>query len=79
MPFIQKKLFSNNKTLIIPFLCENLNLTKAEAGRLMDKKRVSCEGTTVEKKFTYIQGQVLVTVFEESVCTNTPQIGRAHV
>ena len=72
MPFVQKKLFSDNKTLIIPFLCENLNLTKAEAGRLMDKRRVSCEGVTVEKKYTYIKGEVLVTVFEEGVCTNTP-------
>ena len=72
MPFVQKKLFSNNKTLIIPFLCENLNLSAAEAGRLMDKRRVSCEGKTVEKKFTYIKGEVLVTLFEEGVCTNTP-------
>jgi 23S rRNA pseudouridine1911/1915/1917 synthase len=72
MPFVQKKLFSDKKTLIIPFLCENLNLTSAEAGRLMDKRRVVCEGVSVAKKFTYIKGEVLVTVFEESVCTNLP-------
>ena len=38
----------------------------------MDKRRVSCEGTTIAKKFTYIKGEVLVTVFEEGDATNAP-------
>lgn len=72
MPFVQKKLVSHNKTQIIPFLSENLNCSKAEAGRLIDKKRVACEGIVIEKKGAYVQGEVTLTLFEQTPAQNDP-------
>ncbi len=59
---------------IIPFLSENLNVEAAAARRLIDKKRVFCDGVVVAGKGASVKGEITVTLFEEQTARLTPLI-----
>lgn len=72
MPFVQKKFFCAKKTKIIEFLCQTLNCSELEAKRLVDKSRVFQNNQQVTKKGELIEGEILITLFENEKAKNLP-------
>lgn len=72
MPFIEKVFVIDQPTPALHALCTALALSPAEAGRLIDKRRVVCETRPVVRKNESVAGRLAVTLFEACAAPLAP-------
>ncbi|TEY02048.1 RluA family pseudouridine synthase [Campylobacter sp. US33a] len=65
MAYIKKKLSNNGKKAFC-VLMENLKISMSEAQKLIDKKRLFCDGKLVEEKNKILNGLVELIVYENN-------------
>ena len=64
MPFIKEKFFQKEKKAAFAILIKKYNITMGQAQKLIDTKRVVCNGKIVTAKNEKLQGEIEVLIFK---------------
>ena len=64
MPFITKKLHSSTRQMALPFLMDELGITRSEGQRLIARGRLTQNGIVMDDQFGFIEGACEFICFE---------------